>query len=305
MDNLQNPLPGEKRTLDALDFEVYHMHDSDSGSTRMHNHDFFELFFLLSGSMDYIIEGQRYTLSDGSLLIIPPNELHRPDVSSASLHNKLVLWISPAFVAQACKQLPSLFQDLMSLAQCGHHFRPDDTDRQSLEIAMRALLREQRSDDVHKGIMCHSILFQIMILIRRMHLRSMQHRSAAPISVSAGEARADYDLTPVFAYINAHLTEDLTVGSLAERFFFNPNTLTRRFRSHAGMSVSEYIREKRLTMARLYIYQGMSAVQAGAASGFSDYTTFYRAFRRQYAISPKAFSQHAASKTPPPAHDAH
>ena len=296
------PEYGEKRTLNALDYEVYHMNDSDSSKVRLHSHDFFEVFFLLSGVMDYIVEGSRYTLEPGSLLLIPPNELHRPEISTVSTFDRIVLWISPSYLSLLSQDIPGLFTELLSCSQLSHHLSPQVIPSPVIENTLRTLLHEHHNQEEGHILMRRLIISQFLILVKRT-LSSLRRENAASVfdtsSPAAAQYRPDTGLTEVFRYISAHLTEDISVSDLAERFFFNENTLARRFKKHADVTIPEYIRQKRLAMARLCMYQGMNATDAGIASGFSDYTTFYRAFRKAYGISPKAFAE-TIHKTPAP-----
>ena len=272
----------------------------------MHNHDFYEFFYLLRGSMDCIVEGNRYALNEGSFLMIAPNELHRPNAIERREHEKIILWLSPVFLSQISQGIPDLAHDFLSFFQSERHFCPDGACRQELDRVLVSLLQEQQSQDIHKNTMCRCLLLQLLILCKRMHLLeqnpALEETRLATLP-AAGGTRTDGDLNQVRDYINAHYTEDFTVSDLAERFFFNPNTLNRRFKNHTGMSVSEYIREKRLATAQFCIHQGMSAAKAGTAGGFSDYTTFYRSFCRKYGISPKAYAARIRNQPAMPSGD--
>lgn len=298
-----SPEYGEKRTLNALDYEIYHMNDSSSSKIRLHSHDFYEVFFLISGVMDYIVEGSRYTLEPGSLLLIPPNELHRPEISTVCSFDRIVLWLSPSYLSLLSQDIPELFTELLSCSQLSHHLSPQVIPSSVIESTLRTLLHEHHNQEEGHVLMRRLLISQFLLLVKRaLSVIRREHTTsvcdAAPQPAGA-KHRPDTDLTGVFQYINAHLTEDISVSDLAERFFFNENTLSRRFKNHAGMTIPEYIRQKRLTMARLCMYQGMNVTDAGSASGFSDYTTFYRAFRKTYGISPKAFAE-TIRKTPAP-----
>ena len=297
------PEYGEKRTLNALDYEVYHMNDSDSSKVRLHSHDFFEVFFLLSGVMDYIVEGSRYTLEPGSLLLIPPNELHRPEISTVCSFERIVLWLSPGYLSLLSQDIPGLFTELLSCSQLSHHLSPRVIPSSVIESTLLTLLDEHHNQEEGHILMRRLIISQFLLLVKRaLSVIRREHAACAAVPPpAAAQHRPDTDLTGVFQYINAHLTEDISVSDLAERFFFNENTLARRFKKHADVTIPEYIRQKRLAMARLCMYQGMSATEAGIASGFSDYTTFYRAFRKAYGVSPKAFAETARSTPAPPA----
>ena len=90
----------------------------------------------------------------------------------------------------------------------------------------------------------------------------------------------------VHEYINAHFREQLSVTALAQRFFMDKNTMTRQFKRIIGMTPGEYIRRKRLEMSYELIRQGYAVQQAGYASGYTDYSAFYRAFCQQYGFPP-------------------
>ena len=295
MHNAASLTYGEGRTMQSPDFEIYHFFDSRPSNIHLHHHDFFELYYLRSGEMNYIVDGQHYILHPGNLLFIAPDQFHRPDVMSTSDFERFVLWIHPAFMNSALEHLPGLSADLFSGARISNFLCLNVSQRETLEMLLSSLEQESCSSQAYRQTMCHAILIALIIHVKRMMIDLPQadrpsfaaHSPAAlhPVTDISGE-----QLREVFSYIQNHLSEDLSTSALAERFFFNPNTLARRFKKHAGIPIGDYVRKKRLATARLLIYQGMNTVQAGTVSGFSDYSTFYRAFRQEYGASPKAFA---------------
>lgn len=290
---------GEGRTMNSPDFEIYHFFDSRSCNIRLHHHDFFELYYLRAGQMDYIVDGRHYSLYPGTLLFITPDQLHRPQITNIDDFERFVLWINPAFMAHAQEFLPGISGSLLSGTRISSFITPDDTQREAIEVLLFALRRESQEQLKHRTVMCHTLLLQLLIHIKRILMQLPQADSpsfAAHAIPAAGPALPSVDvssehLRDVFSYIQDHLSEDLSLSALAERFFFNPNTLARRFKLHAGIPLGEYVRKKRLAAARLLIYQGKNAIQVGTAVGFTDYSTFYRAFRQEYGVSPKDFAR--------------
>ena len=59
------------------------------------------------------------------------------------------------------------------------------------------------------------------------------------------------------------------------------------FKAETGYSIGAYINEKRLLLAKSLIQNGMSATEACYESGFRDYSTFCRAFRKKYQTTPR------------------
>ena len=103
------------------------------------------------------------------------------------------------------------------------------------------------------------------------------------------------EIMKIHEYINAHYREPLSVSGLAKRFFMDKNTMTRQFRRITGMTPGDYIRRKRLESAHALIRQGYGAQLAGYSSGFTDYSAFFRAFRKYYGTSPGGLSSHGKS----------
>ena len=88
-------------------------------------------------------------------------------------------------------------------------------------------------------------------------------------------------------YINAHLTEDLSIDRIADAAFLNRSYLMHLFRDETGYTIGKYVTEKRLYLANHAIEQGVSVTDACYQSGFRNYTTFYQAYRNKYHKSPK------------------
>ena len=112
-------------------------------------------------------------------------------------------------------------------------------------------------------------------------------------SRTAQEERDSYRVDPkveeILRYIAAHLEEELSVDLLAKKFFISRYYLMHRFKDVTGYTVHQYISQKRLLRAGEMIRQGVSVTKAAEQVGFSDYSTFLRAFRKTFHMSPKEF----------------
>ncbi|MCL7942766.1 AraC family transcriptional regulator [Marinobacter sp. ATCH36] len=81
--------------------------------------------------------------------------------------------------------------------------------------------------------------------------------------------------------------EEYSLDDLARTAAMSPSSLREKFRMTYGLSVFEYLRNCRLTLARNYLEQGYSVQQAAHRSGYRHATNFATAFRRQFGLSPK------------------
>lgn len=283
-----------RQTMSNSVFEIFHYNDAQPSNVLLHHHDFYEIYYLISGAMEYAVEGYCYRLEPGDLLLISPNELHHPNPLDSCQHfERVVIWLSPSYLATISNQIPGfIFPPPPNPPLYCSHLTLHGENRSRFNNVLYSLLEEIETPDSLSSSMQHFLISQLCIQICR--LMKEQHNnvpsSQASITGPGLDCPHAASIRDIINYINSHLTEDLNLRLLSDRFFYDMNTLTRHFKKHTGVTVCEYIRKKRLTTARINIHHGMPAVVASLNSGFSDYSTFYRAFRQEYGISPKEYA---------------
>ena len=140
---------------------------------------------------------------------------------------------------------------------------------------------EQTLQNKHFGdtVLRDALFTQFMIYINRIFLRT----SSSPDKKTYS---SDTQVEQLLKYINRNLSENLSIDQLANRFFFSKYHMMRKFKNETGYTIHNYITSKRLLMARSLISQGMPVMKAAQASGFHDYTTFVRAYKKQFGKAP-------------------
>ncbi len=91
-------------------------------------------------------------------------------------------------------------------------------------------------------------------------------------------------------YINAHFTEDITIDSIAFEFECSRATVMNCFRNAYGTTISSFINQKRLELARELLCDSTKSIKEICLScGFHDQNYFSRIFLREYSITPSEF----------------
>ncbi|MBT0959693.1 DNA-3-methyladenine glycosylase 2 [Denitromonas iodatirespirans] len=89
--------------------------------------------------------------------------------------------------------------------------------------------------------------------------------------------------------IDAHLADDLSVASLAGKVGITDRHLRRLFREHFGVAPADYLRTRRLLLAkRLLTDTGLPVTDVAAAAGFGSLRALEAAFQRHYRMVPSA-----------------
>ncbi|MBE6911767.1 MAG: AraC family transcriptional regulator [Ruminococcaceae bacterium] len=101
-----------------------------------------------------------------------------------------------------------------------------------------------------------------------------------------GEKPQRNKVKQVADFINANFMRDIKVSDIAEMLDVNRKYLVRAFKEKQGVTIREYIVEKRLSEGKKLLEKGKRVEEVGLMVGYSDGFAFSKAFKRQYGISP-------------------
>ena len=102
----------------------------------------------------------------------------------------------------------------------------------------------------------------------------------------------------ITAFVDDNLTEKLTLKVISTYCNVSVSTVTQLFQKKASTTFHDFVTQRRMEMARKLIREDMPLEQVGKAVGYRDHSTFYRAFRRYFEVSPREYrSQILAEKT--------
>lgn len=223
----------------------------------LHCHAFYEAYYFIRGDVTYMIEGTYYALQPYTLLLIVPGTFHGMKINSSKPYERYVL---------------HFFQELI----------PEDERAYLLPAFDKSGCYENAK------LLMSDYLFldQLEALSPELTDRSMPHRLLALMyavrqccDVSRKESKMSW-VQGIVDYIDENLAGTLSPEQIAKHFFISRSCLESRFKKYTGSTLAYYIRRKRLAKAQHYISLGVSKGEAVLLAGFSDYSTFYRALRR-------------------------
>ena len=265
----------EKRGYLLDDFRLFHLKDKEGTNVDYHYHEFCKLLMLRSGSGGYTVEGQRYSLETGDIVLIGNHSVHRPEFEHGLLYERVIIYISPDFLQQHSTPDCNL-EDIFS-GEHGHVLHLHHPD--ALWNISDALEQELAKDEYGRVILSNGLLLRLLIEIAR-GIRNPETTFAKPIVPS------DSRILDILRYIDAHLTEELSIDILAEEFFISKYHMMRLFKQETGRSIHDYLQERRLLYARDLIRQGISATDSCFQSGFRSYSSFTRAYAKHFGTTP-------------------
>ena len=164
---------------------------------------------------------------------------------------------------------------------------------------LRTLLRKAAQEGgVHPTILdslSSAYAQRVFSIKRRADMQSLSSEMIYGYSKAVMEVlRTGYSKTirKAVDYIELHLAEDLALSSIAEIVGFNPNYLTRAFKSETGMTVTQYIAKKRCEIAEeLLVTTSLSVAEISSHVGYYDSNYFVKVFKIYYGSAPTKYRQ--------------
>ena len=107
-------------------------------------------------------------------------------------------------------------------------------------------------------------------------------------SLFSREVHQDYS-SVVINYINTHYMENVTISSIASALKLNRKYLSRIFKEKNGVSMQQFLINKRLHEAKKLLKLGYAVEESAYMVGYSDSFGFSKAFKKRYGVSPVNF----------------
>lgn len=258
-------------------FRLFHLKDTAGMRPQPHYHAFCKLLMLRSGSGGYTVDGRRYTLRAGDIVLIGAHCVHFPEFAEGTMYERVIVYIDPAFLrshSTADCDLEVLFTDPERAV-----LRPDEGERGRLFALAEALEAELAGEEYGREIGSRSVLLRLLVELGR-SIRRGGSSQPAPI------VPADPRIRSLLEYIDGHLTDLPNADGLAERVYLSKFHLMRLFRQETGESLHEYISRRRLQAARELIASGVGVTDACFQVGYGSYSSFFRAYVKQFGVSP-------------------
>ena len=280
----------DRQYMLSEDFELYYYHDTKPGvRTGLHSHPYYEFYFFLEGHAEAQVGKERYALNYGDIILVPPKTSHGIFVNDFDIpYRRFDLWVSTPFFGHLLNQSSDYGYAMDKASSENRHvIHTDRITFNSLLSKLFNIIEEEKGDRFGRTSQLTVSISDLVLYISRLANEQYEKK----------QVTQDALYQNICDYIERNIDEDLSLENIANHFFLSKFYISHVFKDNIGLSIHQYIAKKRLGLCHDAIAGGEPVSKVCCTYGFSDYSSFYRAFKKEYGISPKELIQRTKLNT--------
>lgn len=243
------------------------LEDAPNWFNIQHSHDFCEILYVAGGAGEAILEGKKFRLAPGDLVVVNPGTLHE-ERSDAKAPLRLIFLAIRDF---AVPGLPAgcLSQEKYRVLSCGEY-------QYKMDIYLRELLQETSSQIEFYQEISQGLVSALLVLVMRLIRINPED-----------EAALSQECQKIKEYLDQNFTSLITLDSLSETVYISKHYLSHLFKEQTGVSPIKYLTSKRMEKAcELLSETELPVSEVSKAVGYENPLYFSQVFKRVYGISP-------------------
>ena len=238
-----------------------------------HTHNHVELFYIIGGKGQFLINDKLYPVNTNHLVIINPNVTHTEVSLNAQPLEYIVLGVEGIELS-------------ITDTSDGQFCILDHFESVDISSCLRNILREMEMKQPGYEDVCQA--FMEILIIRLMRNTGLSVPAEAPAAGSHRQCAA------IRRYIDLHFKESLTLDLLAEEAHMNKHYLSHAFKREYGISPINYMISRRIEESKYLLAEtDLSLSQISQLLGFSSLSYFSQVFRKSQSIPPMEYRQNA------------
>lgn len=257
-----------------------------------HSHSTFEIVLFKSGKGLYTTESGVHNINANDIFVFSSNEKHFiTDIYDGEPFSFLNIHFDPIFVTSSGKSGFSEENAGICYSHNSNFCNKLEANNQATDKIRNIILNIEKECETRLSeyeLAVKNMIFEILIIL----LREFDYKSEdkdKQMSYSAVKT-----VRKVTLYVNEHLCEEIYLNDLADIVSLTPNYLCTLFKKTAGVSISDYVNEKRIEKACKLITSGKESNVLGIASecGFNSTASFNKTFKKYTGTTPSAYRKY-------------
>ena len=250
----------------------------------VHFHPEYEIFYLMDGTRQFMIEDKTYTVGKCGLVLVDTMQIHKTAALGKAPHDRFLIELmaepfSTFFVGLSGMSFRNLFKELAGVWE----FREEE--RRFADDIFHTIADELRDKKSHYQIFVMMKIAELLLFLARL---KENRRVDVPVAGRLGHIQID----SVVDYITENYDKHISLDLVCRRFYISKSYLCRVFKEKKGSTVQEYIHMCRIKKAQeLLKDSNLSVTEISDSLGYISATHFERVFRKYMETTPLKYRQ--------------
>ncbi|MBQ9736530.1 MAG: helix-turn-helix transcriptional regulator [Clostridia bacterium] len=253
---------------------------ADFNLKKLHYDDSPCLVYFKHGSGEAKLEGRHYEITEGTVFLVSPYELHRFFIKEEEKHERFALYIREGLLSRFPEADALLAPILGRKKGYGNLIFAHTVKEYGIDQLFDEILQKAKCGTPKDDVLAACKIIELLDVLLEATKNGGQ---SAPVPHSG-------KMNEVLKYLDGAFLEEITVDTVAARFFISKYHLCRAFKESTGVSLWEYVIWRRLLHFNECVRCGMTIEDACRASAFHNYSNFYRLYVKHFGMSPKEFA---------------
>ncbi len=225
--------------------------------------DFYHLFLVLEGSFTYIVEGKEIVLEENDALLLVPGTIRERHFNPNYAH----------------------YVHFNYMPTKGNEVQSNILFKNGVNQTIRRLLDSYPYNNHLKANQLSSASFEIEK--NKLVLQNILNCVIIELFDSLKYKTQNAHVLKAINYINDNITAPLTLTHVSDALHISREYTARIFKQEMGLTVSEFINQQKLNLAKNMLTNNALTVQDVAYKvGYENYCYFSKLFKNQFGVSP-------------------
>ncbi len=240
---------------------------------KLHNHKAYEIYIFIQGNAEYVIESKIFPMKQYDIFITKNDELHQVRHLEKSVYERIVVEVNDAFFEDnSCMEYLNLLKNRKT--DTDNIISPDSSEKIRLMECISRIEKYYRESEKFGTTIVKCAIVELLHIINTIKSKNVRIKS-------------NHNIDEIINYINTNLSNDIKLDDIANHMFMSKYHLCRIFKEHTGLTINKYITNKRIKLVQNLYANGYSLSAACIKAGYSNYSSFYKAYITETGKSPK------------------
>jgi AraC-like DNA-binding protein len=243
-----------------------------------HSHKYYEFLLFLNGDASYIVENSSYKANSGDIFLTRPGELHTLSFASDAMYERHFIQVSKEWTST----IPYDLLDSIDRLKVGENncIPSEIAEEYGLRSYFENIYYHMDNKLPESELMIRTYIIQFLAKLNTILKKE---------SDTLDEITENKHVIQIKKYINENFVNGISLDDLANRFYMNKYYMCHMFKEETGLTIKEFTNTRRIARAKQLLPKYKSVKDLYSVCGFSDYSSFYRTFKRFTGVSPMEF----------------